>query len=155
MPRRQLFLAAGLALAALTVIGPTAAATPHQPAGCGRQLDAAVDRYVATTTDRDADGFNALLHRDVTGTLPGGAVFAGKAELAGFIDRFFARTDWTQSFELRRTSVSGCATAYVLFDSVYAEPAAGFSQQLAIGVTWTREHGRWLVLADQNTEVVP
>lgn len=47
---------------------------------------------------------------------------------------------------------TGCSTAYVLFDSVYAEPAAGFRQELAIGITWTREHGRWLVLADQNTE---
>jgi hypothetical protein len=47
-----------------------------------------------------------------------------------------------------------CTTGHVLFESVYAEPAAGFSQTLMIGVTWIREHGRWLVLADQNTEVV-
>jgi hypothetical protein len=49
--------------------------------------------------------------------------------------------------------VTGCSTAYVLFESVYAEPAAGFHQELAIGITWTRVHGRWLVLADHNTEV--
>jgi uncharacterized protein (TIGR02246 family) len=151
--------AAVLAAAALVVLGPAASAAPSAPSqgapGCGRQLDHAVHRYVATTGDRDAAGFNALLHRDVTGTLPGGTVFAGKAEMAGFIDGFFARTDWTQSFQLTRRTVSGCSTAYVLFDSVYAEPAAGFRQELAIGLTWTREHGRWLVLADQNTEVVP
>jgi uncharacterized protein (TIGR02246 family) len=150
--------AAGLVLAAIAAIGPAAApatAATSASAGCGRQLDAAVHRYLATTDRRDAAGFNALLHRDVTGTLPGGTVFAGKAELADFITSFFGRTDWTQTFELRRTTRTGCATAYVLFDSVYAEPAAGFSQQLAIGVTWTREHGRWLVLADQNTEVTP
>lgn len=157
MSLRHRAAAAGLALAALAVLGPAAAAAPATTStgshGCGRQLDAAVDRYVATTDDRDARGFNALLHRDVTGVLPGGTVFAGKAEMAGFIDGFFARTDWTQSFEHLRTAVNGCSTAYVLFDSVYAEPEAGFRQQLAIGITWTREHGRWLVIADQNTEV--
>jgi hypothetical protein len=156
MSGRHQIAAAGLALAALAALSPAATAGPattHN--GCGRQLDAAVHRYVATTADRDAAGFNALLHREVTGTLPGGTVFAGNDELAGFIDRFFARTDWTQTFELAGRTVSGCSTAYVLFDSVYAEPAAGFRQQLKIGVTWTREHGRWLGLADQNTEVVP
>jgi|1185.fasta_scaffold58530_2 uncharacterized protein (TIGR02246 family) len=150
--------AACLVLAAIAAVGPAAApASAAAPAasGCGRQLDAAVHRYLATTDRRDAAGFNALLHRDVTGTLPGGTVFAGKADMAGFITRFFDRTDWTQTLEPRRTTRTGCATAYVLFDSVYAEPAAGFSQRLAIGVTWTREHGRWLVLADQNTEVTP
>jgi uncharacterized protein (TIGR02246 family) len=147
--------AACLVLAAIAAVGPAAAPASAAASGCGRQLDAAVHRYVATTDRRDAAGFNALLHRDVTGTLPGGTVFAGKADMADFITRFFGRTDWTQTFELRRTTRTGCATAYVLFDSVYAEPAAGYSQQLAIGVTWTREHGRWLVLADQNTEVTP
>ncbi|HWM06727.1 MAG TPA: nuclear transport factor 2 family protein [Actinophytocola sp.] len=157
MSLRHRAAALGLVLAALATLAPAASATGSSAtgsAGCGRQLDAAVDKYVATTDARDARRFNDLLHRDVTGVLPGGTVFAGKAEMAGFIDGFFARTDWTQTFELTRRTVSGCASAYVLFDSVYAEPAAGYSQRLAIGLTWTREHGRWLVLADQNTEVV-
>jgi uncharacterized protein (TIGR02246 family) len=154
MSLRHRAAALGLVLAALATLAPAASATGSGSSSCGRQLDAAVDKYVATTDARDARRFNTLLHRDVTGVLPGGTVFAGKAEMAGFIDGFFARTDWTQTFELTRRTVSGCASAYVLFDSVYAEPAAGFSQRLAVGLTWTREHGRWLVLADQNTEVV-
>jgi len=155
MSTRHHAAAAGLLIAAIAALGSAAAPASAGTQGCGRQLDAAVHRYVATTDRRDADGFNALLHRDVTGVLPGGTVFAGKTDMAGFITRFFARTDWTQTFELRRTTRSGCSTAYVLFDSVYAEPEAGYRQELAIGVTWTREYGRWLVVADQNTEVVP
>jgi len=149
-------LAAGLALVAIAAGTPAAAspAATHPAAGCGRQFDAAVQTYLRTTDDRDADGFNALLHRDITGVLPGGTVFNGRDEMAAFIDRFFARTDWTQTFDLKRGN-STCERGYVLFESVYAEPAAGFSQTLMIGVTWTREHGRWLVLADQNTEVTP
>lgn len=149
-------LAIGL-VAAAVVLGTSAAASAEPTAtetasGCGRQFDDAVQTYLRTTDDRDAAGFNALLHNDVTGTLPGGYVFNGKAEMAAFIDRFFARTDWTQTFDLKRRDAD-CQTGYVLFESVYAEPAAGFAQTLMIGVTWTREHGRWLVLADQNTVV--
>lgn len=141
-------------VAAATLAGTSAAASAsaHPAPGCGRQFDAAVQTYLRTTDARDARGFNALLHPDVTGTLPGGTVFTGKAEMAAFVDRFFARTDWSQTFDVRRLT-SSCETGYALFDSVYAEPGAGFSQNLVIGVTWTREHGRWLVLADQNTEV--
>ena len=95
MSLRRKIAAAGLAVAA--VAGGTAAAAAAPGTGCARQFDAAVAAYVHTTDRRDARGFNALLHRDVTGVLPGGAVFGGKREMAGFIDRFFARTDWTQT----------------------------------------------------------
>lgn len=41
-------------------------------------------------------------------------------------------------------------------DPAGLRPMADFTSRFfAIGVTWTREHGRWLVLADQNTEVTP
>lgn len=141
-------------LAALAIGGGTtaASATPGHGGGCARQFDAAVATYVRTTAERDARGFTALLHGEVTGILPGGAVLSGKREFAAFIDGFFERTDWTQTFDERRRTAD-CASGYVLFESVYAEPAAGFAQTLMIGVSWTREHGRWLVLADQNTEV--
>ena len=49
--------------------------------------------------------------------------------------------------------MADCSTGFVLFDSVYAEPAAGYEQKLVIGLTFTREHGRWQLLGDQNTEV--
>jgi uncharacterized protein (TIGR02246 family) len=153
MSLRTRIAAVGLALAAIGGVVGTAAAAGHPGNGCGRQFDAAVDSYLRTTAARDASGFTALLHRDVVGVLPGGTVFDGKKAMAGFITSFFARTDWTQTFDLTRKVVSNCETGYVLFDSVYAEPADGYSQKLAIGLTWTREHGRWLVLADQNTEV--
>ena len=153
MSVRHRLAAVGLALVTLGVLGAPASAATGGGAGCARQFDAAVGRYLSTTDDRDAAAFNRLLHEDVVGILPGGTVFTGKAELAGFIDSFFARTDWTQTFSLRHKAVDGCSTGFVLFDSVYAEPAAGYHQQLAIGLTWTRENGRWLVLADQNTEV--
>lgn len=158
MTPRTRVAAIGLTLAAIgggitgTASATTAAGGPPD-SGCGRQFDAAVAGYLLTTDARDASGFTALLHRDVVGVLPGGTVFDGRPAMAAFVDSFFARTDWTQTFALRRSVVTGCETGYVVFDSVYAEPAAGYRQKLVVGLTWTREHGRWLVLADQNTEV--
>lgn len=154
MTVKQRVAAIGMTLAVIggvTVAG-VAAHADSQGTSCKRQFDATVQTYLRTTDRRDARGFNALLHRDVTGVLPGGAVFNGRAEFASFIDTFFARKDWTQTFELKRR-VADCATGFVLFDSVYAEPAAGYEQRLVIGLTWTREHGRWQLLGDQNTEV--
>ncbi len=120
-------------------------------AGCERKFDAAVQTYVETTDDRDAAGFNALLHADVTAVLPGGYTLVGRGEVADFVDAFFARTDWTQTLEVRHTAVAGCDTALVLFDSVYTDGDGAVP--LAIIITWTYERGEWKVLVDQNTVV--
>lgn len=156
MTLKQRVAAVGMTLAVLggvTVAGVSARADSATGPGCGRQFDSTVQTYLRTTDRRDARGFNALLHRDVIGVLPGGTVFNGRAEFASFIDTFFARKDWTQTFELKQR-VADCSTGFVLFDSVYAEPAAGYEQKLVIGLTFTRAHGRWQLLGDQNTEVV-
>lgn len=157
MTLKQRVAAIGMTLAVIsgvTVAGAAAnsANADSQGHSCKRQLDSTVQTYLRTTDRRDARGFNALLHRDVIGVLPGGTVFDGRTEFASFITTFFARKDWTQTFELKRR-VADCSTGFVLFDSVYAEPAAGYEQKLAIGLTFTREHGRWQLLGDQNTEV--
>jgi uncharacterized protein (TIGR02246 family) len=141
-----------VSVVALVLAGTGSATAVPQSSQGDCRFGAAVQTYLRTTDQRDARGFNKLLHREVTGVLPGGIVFNGRTEMAEFIDAFFARTDWTQTFDLKRRTAD-CETGYVLFESVYAEPAAGYSQTLMIGLTWTREHGRWLVLADQNTEV--
>lgn len=149
-------LAATLITGLTALGGPGAAgAAPAEGGGghtaCERRLDEAVETYVRTTDDRDAPGFNALLHRDVTAVLPGGYTLVGRDAVADFIDGFFARTDWTQTLELRHTAVAGCDTALVLFDSVYTDGDGAVP--LAIVVTWTYEGGRWKVLVDQNTVV--
>lgn len=149
-------LAATLITGLTALGGPVAAgAAPAERGGghtaCERKLDEAVETYVRTTDDRDAPGFNALLHRDVTAVLPGGYTLLGKDEVADFIDGFFARTDWTQTLEVRHTAVAGCDTAVVLFDSVYTDGDGAVP--LAIIVTWTYEGGQWEVLVDQNTVV--
>ena len=62
--------------------GSAAQHADPQSHGCKRQFDSTVQTYLRTTDRRDARGFNALLHKDVIGVLPGGAVFDGRTEFA-------------------------------------------------------------------------
>lgn len=149
-----MLLGAVLATVAVLPAGSAAGAEPSKASvsarGCERQFDAAVRAYVRMTDRRDADGFGALLHDDFTGIFPDGEVLAGKDEAMEFFRGFFADPSWTQTFTTLRSTVQGCNTGFVLFDSIYEQP--GVRVHLVIGVSWTREHGRWLVVQDQNTK---
>lgn len=118
---------------------------------CVRQFNEAVQAYVDATNRHDVRGFTRLLADECTIVLPGGTVFAGKAAGSAFIERFFARTDFTQTFTVKRHMVSDCSTASVLFDSTYTDGDGAVP--LVIGLTWTYRHGEWLVVQDQNTVV--
>ena len=120
-------------------------------ARCARDLNQAVAQYISTTGARDARGFERLLATDYTVVLPGGTTFAGKPAGAAFIDRFFARTDWTQTFAVTRTTVEGCSAAAVLLDSTYTD--ADGPVDLVVGLSWVHEDGHWRVLLDQNTVI--
>jgi uncharacterized protein (TIGR02246 family) len=146
---------------ALAVPGGGAAATGGGPspqsahadrsARCARDLDRAERQYVRTTERRDADGFNALLDRDVTLILREGEVYDGKAEFAAFIEEFFADPSWTQTFALRKKVVRGCSTAFVRYDSRFRDPDDGVDLHLVIGLSFVRRDGRWLVLHNQDS----
>ncbi len=117
--------------------------------GCEREFDRAVAAYVETTDERDVDGFAALLHDDVTAIFANGGVLYGKDQTMAFIEPFFETPGWTQTFTELTRHVEGCKSGFVLFDSVYTE--AGTEVPLVIGLTFTREHGRWLVLQNQDS----
>ena len=116
---------------------------------CEREFDRAVAAYVETTDERDADGFAALLHDDVTAIFANGGVLYGKDQTMAFIEPFFETPGWTQTFTELTRHVEGCKSGFVLFDSVYSE--AGTDVPLVIGLTFTREQGRWLVLQNQDS----
>jgi ketosteroid isomerase-like protein len=126
-------------------------ARADRAARCARDLDRAERQYVRTTERRDADGFNALLDREVTLVLRQGEVYDGKAEFAAFIEEFFADPTWTQTFALRKKVVKGCSTAFVLYDSRFRDPDDGVDLQLVIGLSFVHRDGRWLVLHNQDS----
>jgi ketosteroid isomerase-like protein len=149
---KQLACVGAVAVLAGVSLGfETVAAQPPQPAAkhCARAFDKAVEAYVETTDEKDADEFAALLHDDVTAIFANGGVLYGKAETMGFIEPFFEATSWTQSFEELTRVVRGCKSGFVLFDSVFTQD--GEPTPLVIGVTFTWEHGRWLAIQNQDS----
>lgn len=153
--RAALNAGAVTALLAAVLTVSSAGATPrsgsdHGQRGCERQLDTAVHDYVDANVDHDYQALRRLIAVDYTIVLPGGTTFAGQ-EAVDFVEGFFARTDWDQTFTATRTVVDHCSTALVLLDSVYTDGDGAVP--LVIGLTWVREHGRWVVLMDQNTVV--
>ena len=98
-------------LAALAVgVGAPAvtSARTSPPNHCTASFADAVEDYRQTTFEKDADGFNALLHRDVTAIFADGSTLLGKEATAGFIDSFFADEEWTQTLDVVLTEVEGC-----------------------------------------------
>ncbi|MGC4894635.1 nuclear transport factor 2 family protein [Micromonospora sp. DT31] len=123
-----------------------------RPPGCQATFDRAVQAYVDTMVRRDLTGFAALLHPDVTVVFASdGQVLDGKRETVDWLAGFFADPSWTQSFTVAKRTVSGCRSGFVLFDSVYAEPGGNVRVPLLIGVSFTHEHGRWLVVQNQDS----
>ena len=133
----------------LTAAGPGTAG--HGDRGCERKLRTAIEDYRVTTFEKDADGFNALLAKDVTVVLAEGTTLVGKKATSAFVDGFFANPEWTQTLDVVRTTRHHCQTGFVLFDSVLTMTPGGTPEPLAIGVTFTYEHGRWLVLHNQDS----
>lgn len=119
---------------------------------CRTSFAGAVEDYRQTTFAKDADGFNALLHRDVSVIFANGSTLLGKADTAAWIEGFFADPEWTQTLDVTRSKVPGCRTGFVLFDSVYKPSPTADDVPLAIGVTFTFQSGEWLVLHNQDSD---
>lgn len=151
LPAVAILAAAALPAASHADPGAEASTTglPHRL--CAKAFDRAVDAYVRTTHERDADGFAAVLHEDVTAIFATGDVLYGKDQTMGFIERFFAAPDWTQTFDELTRGVRGCSTGFVLFDSVYTPAPDAAPEPLVIGVTFVFERGRWLALHNQDS----
>lgn len=118
---------------------------------CEHRLDQAVGTYTDTTHNRDADGWASVLHPDVTVVFAGGDVLYGKQQTMDWARGFFADPHWTQTFDERTRVVDGCRSGFVLFDSVYTSAPGADPKPLVIGLTFTYEHGRWLVLHNQDS----
>ena len=145
----------GVAAVALT-LGLGASAPSHagergDDVACAASFDAAVRQYVDATQQRDLDRYAEVLHPGWTVIFPDGDVLNGKEEGMEWVRGFFADSTWTQSFEERSRVQSGCRTGFVLFDSVFRIPSENYRSDLVIGLTFTREGDRWLVIHDQNT----
>jgi ketosteroid isomerase-like protein len=113
----------------------------------------AVDRHLATITERDLTAYLATVHDDVTLIMPNGRLVEGKPALATFTGDWFGDLDWTWHLSPVHTTAAD-DTGVALFTVDYHDvDAAGQPYQLRylLGLTFTRQNGVWLLLHDQNT----
>ena len=156
-------LAASLSLAALTAVpvaaSPGGAGAPStvegQATGCERQFQDALDTHLTALDERDLDTLASTIDEDVVLIFPSGTTLYGKDAFMNFHTDWFASEGWTQDNTVVHTNVEGCKTAWASVDYVYRtydESGTVTSESHNLfALTWTRDRGQWVVVADQNT----
>ncbi|MEZ0472284.1 hypothetical protein [Luteimonas salinilitoris] len=156
LPRRLSALAGVLALAASVAPafagdGENARANRH----CERQFEVAQRIDMESFRDYDAETFRAVHTDDAVTIFASGAVFYGidaiMDALASHFENREAVWEWTELYR----KVEGCRTAFILYETTYRIPSAGFFQRALTGVSYTRHRGVWLANADQGTLLPP
>jgi hypothetical protein len=150
---RHLLLALGLVLA----LGGVSAASASDPAdsgtaaGCARQFELAQKTDMESFRDYDEETFRAGHDpRAVTVFASGAVRFGIDAIMAALHPHFVNRNavwSWTELYRV----VDGCKSAFILYDTNYDIPSAGFHQHALTGVTYTHVGNKWLSIADQGT----
>jgi uncharacterized protein (TIGR02246 family) len=125
--------------------------TSHDHDECLRSFDLAIETYRSTTFERDAQGFNALWADNCTAVFADGEALFGRDEAGAFIEGFFADSDWHQTLDVVRIERRGCRVGVVLFDSIFTPGPDREPKPLAIGVTFVREDGDWLVVHNHDS----
>lgn len=153
--------------ASTLILATLASALAPQPARAGDDWPPALQRYcermfdtaqridMESFRDYDAQTFRDIHTADAVTVFASGAYRIGidaiMAALAGHFAGREAIWEWT---ELHR-EVKGCDTAFIIYDTTYTLPSAGFRQRARVGVTYTFERGRWLAVFDQSTLLPP
>lgn len=165
MSRIRSLLAASASALAIATLTPavaeasvaTAPAFASAANGCTRQLEATVQTHLDAITDRDLPAYAATLHDDVVLIFPDGSGIEGKEAVVNLHAELFADPSWRQDFLDVESTVAGCRTAWtrVEYNYIVFNPDGTIRGQAhaLFALTWTRERGRWLVLADQNTRI--
>jgi hypothetical protein len=144
-------LAAALFGAACTLSGAAAADPVREAAGCAREFDEAQRVDMESFRDFDEATWLAGHHPQAITIFASGARRQGIESIATTMHSHFVNKtavwSWTELFRF----VDGCSTGYILYDATYDIPSAGFHQRALTSVTYVREGGSWLSIADQGT----
>jgi hypothetical protein len=120
---------------------------------CARQFEQVIRQDMESFANYDVEGWRAVHDpRAVTVFADGRVTHGFEATLAALSGHFSGREATWEYTELTRR-VDGCRTGWILYDTTYSLPSVNFRQRAVVGVTYTYRHGRWLVVADQNTLV--
>lgn len=113
--------------------------------------------YLNAIDGHDLGALLALVSPDVTLILPQGQLVAGKDEFETFHREWFADPDWKLQADLVRSHATEKAASFVLNVVYLDKDRAGnpISYTYFLCLTFVRTEGRWLLVLDQNTPIVP
>lgn len=147
------------ALAVLAVAASAAGAARAEPeadavaAGCAQQFEVAQRMDMESFRDYDAATFRAVHHPEAVTVFASGAVRYGVDAIMAALASHFANRQAIWAWKELYRVVDGCKTAYILYETTYDLPAAGFHQRALTGVVYTHVGNRWLAVADQSTRL--
>ncbi|HZC27976.1 MAG TPA: nuclear transport factor 2 family protein [Actinopolymorphaceae bacterium] len=143
-------------LAAMPAAQPAFSATTRTDgysSSCADDLDRTLERFTTTLLGRDLEGYMRLWDDDAVLILNSGRIITGKAGIREFYVGFFDLPGWTETFDEVSRQIFDCQTAYVVDNVLFEIPESGVRSPLAVSLTFTREHGRWVVVGEHITGV--
>jgi hypothetical protein len=158
--RKWGYAALGTALAAAVLGAPVAASAGEQGGGggqdCRRAFDHAVWEDMDSYNKRDAARYRAIIHRDMVTVGRRGNLYLGyDANVNPVLEQFKVPYEYSMPWTVVHTVVENCQMGFAILDAHYLEPSHGIDRHYTISLTLVRDHGRWQVVKDTVTDVVP
>ena len=145
-------LAMAALFAATAAVPCASAADPvRTAAGCAREFEEAQRVDMESFRDFDEPTWLAGHHPEAITIFASGARRQGIDAIAAALHAHFVNKTAVWSWIELYRFVDGCSTAYILYDATYDIPSIGFHQRALTSVTYIREGGKWLSIADQGT----
>ena len=142
-----------LLAAAASPLLPVQAQTSGHHNNCERKFDAAQRQNMESFRDYDREAFVDVHHPDAVSVFAAGVVAVGRDEIMEALDGYFR--DKVAEMELDRGDPRGARLqdGVIVYQTLIERP--GLTRHALNTVTYSYEHGRWLVVSDQGTAIEP
>ncbi|RSN52366.1 hypothetical protein DMH01_41745 [Amycolatopsis sp. WAC 04182] len=162
MRKRYYAALAGLVVAAAGIGVPAAAAAGEQQAeaerqACQRAFDRAVWEDMDSFNKRDEARYRAIIHQNMVTVGRRGQLFIGyDANVDPVVnEQFKVPYEYSMPWTVTHTVVEDCKMGFAILDAYYKVPSQNVDRHYTISLTLVREHGKWQVIKDTVTDVVP
>ncbi|AGM07577.1 hypothetical protein AB0E55_16145 [Amycolatopsis keratiniphila] len=162
MRKRYYAALAGLVVAAAGIGVPAAAAAGEQQAeserqACQRSFDRAVWEDMDSYNKRDEARYRAIIHQNMVTVGRKGQLFIGyEANVEPVVDvQFKLPYEYSMPWTVTHTVVEDCKMGFAILDAYYKVPSQNINRHYTISLTLVREHGKWQVIKDTVTDVLP
>ncbi|MFC9252265.1 hypothetical protein ACFWMR_17435 [Amycolatopsis thailandensis] len=161
MRKRYYAALAGLVVAAAGIGVPAASASDQQAENerqaCQRAFDRAVWEDMDSYNKRDEARYRAIIHKNMVTVGRKGNLFIGyEANVEPVVDvQFKLPYEWSMPWTVTHTVVEDCKMGFAILDAYYKAPSQNIDRHYTISLTLVREHGKWQVIKDTVTDVLP